>query len=73
MATVTIRNLNKNYENGLWERMMPAILLTLISRTQTLVVENNPGGRLLALDPYDGHIAETAHANRVSARFAVRF
>lgn len=53
----------KNYESGLWERMMPAILLTLISRTQTLVVENNPGGRLLALDPYDGHIADTARTS----------
>ncbi len=50
----------KNYENGLWERMMPAIMLTLLARTQALVVENNPGGGVLALDPYAGHIANTA-------------
>lgn len=50
----------KNYENGLWERMMPAILLTFMARTQTLVVENNPGGSVLGLDPYSGHIANTA-------------
>jgi len=52
----------KNYENGLWDRMMPAVLLTFLSRTQTLVVENNPGGGVLTLDPYAGHIANTAPA-----------
>lgn len=50
----------KNYENGLWDRIMPAILLTFLARTQALVVENNPGGALLTLDPYAGHIANTA-------------
>jgi hypothetical protein len=50
----------KNYEAGWWEKLMPAILLTLASRTQTLLAENNPGGDLLALDPYSGLIADTA-------------
>lgn len=50
----------KNYEAGLWEQMLPAVLLTLISRTQTLLVQNNPGGSLLTLDPYAGWIADTA-------------
>jgi GT2 family glycosyltransferase len=50
----------KNYEAGLWERIMPALLLTLLSRTQTLLVEHNPGGATLRLDPYAGHIANTA-------------
>jgi GT2 family glycosyltransferase len=49
----------KNYEAGLWERIMPALLLTLVSRTQALLVEN-PGGATLRLDPYAGHIANTA-------------
>ena len=39
---------------------MPAVLLTLLARTQTLLVENNPGGELLRLDPYAGLIANTA-------------
>jgi GT2 family glycosyltransferase len=50
----------KNFEDGLWERMMPAVLLTLLSRTQTLLVQNNPGTETLTLDPYAGHIANTA-------------
>jgi GT2 family glycosyltransferase len=49
----------KNYEPGVWEQIMPAIFLTLTSRTQTLLVHNNPGGSLLALDPYAGLIADT--------------
>jgi GT2 family glycosyltransferase len=50
----------KNYEPGLWERVMPALLLTFLSRTQTLLAEHNPGGATLRLDPYAGHIANTA-------------
>ncbi|HXO20874.1 MAG TPA: glycosyltransferase family 2 protein, partial [Thermoanaerobaculia bacterium] len=50
----------KNYEPGLWEQVMPAILLTFLARTQALLVGNNPGAATLALDPYAGHIANTA-------------
>lgn len=50
----------KNYESGLWERVMPALLLTFLSRTQTMLVENNPGGTSLTIDPYAGWIANTA-------------
>ncbi len=50
----------KNYEQGLWERIMPAVLLTLTSRTQTLLVQNNPGAGTFTLDPYAGLIANTA-------------
>ncbi len=50
----------KNYEDGLWERMMPGILLAFLSRTRHLLVAHNPGGEQLALDPYAGHIADTA-------------
>jgi len=51
-----------NYEPGLWEQMMPAILLTFLARTQALLARNNPGGATLALDPYAGCIANTAPA-----------
>jgi GT2 family glycosyltransferase len=50
----------KNYEAGVWERMMPAVMLTLLSRTRALLVHDNPGGDLLDLDPYAGVIADTA-------------
>lgn len=49
----------KNYEDGLWERMMPGILLAFVARTQHLLVHHNPGGEALAVDPYAGHIADT--------------
>jgi GT2 family glycosyltransferase/LmbE family N-acetylglucosaminyl deacetylase len=42
----------KNYDSGLWERLMPAILLTLLSRTMAMAVANNPGGALLTIDPF---------------------
>jgi GT2 family glycosyltransferase len=57
----------KNYETGLWERIMPALLLTLVSRTQALLVEHNPGGETLLLDPYAGHIANTAPGKKLAA------
>jgi len=50
----------KNYEDDLWQRWMPAVLLTLSHRTQTLMVQNNPGGQELTYDPYAGLIANTA-------------
>lgn len=52
----------KNYEAGWWERLLPAVTLTLWARTQALLVQNNPHGESLALDPYAGFIADTAAA-----------
>ncbi len=49
----------KNYQADLWRRLAPAILLTLTHRTQPLMVQNNPGGEQLTVDPYAGHIANT--------------
>lgn len=49
----------KNYETGLWERVLPAVMLTLLSRTQALLLAN-PGMDTLRIDPYAGHIANTA-------------
>jgi len=49
----------KNYEEELWQRLAPAILLTLSHRTQTLMVQNNPAGDQLTIDPYSGLIANT--------------
>ncbi len=54
----------KNYEAGTWERLMPAILLAFLSRTETMLVENNPGGATFAIDPYAGWIANTAPGRR---------
>lgn len=42
----------KNYEDHLWQRVMPAVQLTLLARTQALLQENNPGGHLLRLTPF---------------------
>jgi len=50
----------KNYDAELWPKLMPAVLLTFLSRMQTMLVDNNPGGALLAVDPYAGSIANTA-------------
>lgn len=50
----------KNYEPGLWEQVMPALLLTFLSRTQAMLADNNPGGGSLRIDPYAGWIANTA-------------
>lgn len=52
----------KNYEASIWQRIMPAVLWTLTSRTQTLLVQNNPGAEAFTLDPYAGWIANTAPA-----------
>ncbi|MEO6194299.1 MAG: glycosyltransferase family 2 protein [Thermoanaerobaculia bacterium] len=49
----------KNYEDGLWEKILPAVMLTLISRTEALLLAN-PGMDTLRIDPYAGHIANTA-------------
>lgn len=50
----------KNYDEEHWRRVMPAVLLTLVSRTQTILVQNNPATGTLTVDPYAGHIADTA-------------
>ncbi|MEM6701887.1 MAG: glycosyltransferase family 2 protein [Acidobacteriota bacterium] len=42
----------KNYDAELWPRLLPAVMMTLLARTQTLLVQNNPGGELLTIDPY---------------------
>ncbi|MGD2115907.1 MAG: glycosyltransferase family 2 protein, partial [Acidobacteriota bacterium] len=62
----------KNYEPALWERLMPAVLWTLTSRTQTLLVQNNPGGDSFTLDPYAGWIANTASPGRAGPAGAER-
>ena len=54
----------KNYEDGIWSRMMPAVLLAFLSRMQTMLVQNTPEGASLAIDPYAGWIANTAPRER---------
>ena len=60
----------KNFDDELFHRLMPAIWMTLVHRTQTLMVQNNPGGDLLTLDPYAGLIANTAAPAASSASLA---
>jgi GT2 family glycosyltransferase len=60
----------KNYEDGLWEKVLPAVMLTLISRTQALLLAN-PGAETLRIDPYAGHIANTALKTGPSPRPAI--
>ncbi len=50
----------KNFDDEFLVALLPAIWMTLTHRTQTLLVQNNPGGDLLTLDPYAGLIANTA-------------
>lgn len=51
----------KNYEAGVWERIMPALMLTLMSRTERLLLDSNPGTGTLRIDPYAGWIANTGN------------
>ena len=54
----------KNYDAEHLAAWLPAILWTFLHRTQTLLVQNNPRGELLTLDPYAGWIADTGRADR---------
>lgn len=53
----------KNYEAGVWERIMPALMLTLVSRTERLLLDSNPGTGTLRIDPYAGWIANTGNGS----------
>lgn len=70
----------KNYDEDLWGRMMPAVLLTFLSRTEALLAENNPGGGTLRVDPYaeadagsssvaDGELAPAQPREKLLARW----
>jgi GT2 family glycosyltransferase len=61
----------KNYEPGIWERIMPALMLTLTARTHWLLVGNNPGTGTLRVDPYAGWIANTAGNTNPPARVPI--
>ncbi|MEO1367620.1 MAG: glycosyltransferase family 2 protein, partial [Acidobacteriota bacterium] len=50
----------KNLDDEARRLFMPAIWMTLVHRTQTLLVQNNLGGEQLTLDPFAGLIANTA-------------
>jgi GT2 family glycosyltransferase len=47
----------KNLDDELWPRLMPVVMLTLLARSQHLLANANPGGELLAVDPYAGAAA----------------
>ncbi len=42
----------KNYDADLWPRLMPAVQMTLLARTQHLLAHCNPNGEQLSLDPF---------------------
>ena len=50
----------KNLDDVARQLLMPAIWMTLVHRSQTLLVQNNLGGGQLTLNPYAGLIANTA-------------
>ncbi|MCB1007305.1 MAG: glycosyltransferase family 2 protein [Acidobacteria bacterium] len=54
-----LRTVAKNLEPELWQRLMPAVLLTFLARVEAMLVESNPGGALLRSDPFAGAIADT--------------
>lgn len=43
---------HKNLDDELWPRLMPVVMLTLMARGQHLLTQANPGGEVLAADPY---------------------
>lgn len=48
----------KNLDDELWPKLMPAILVTFLSRIETIVVAGNPGAaELLRRDPFTGALA----------------
>ncbi|MEO1084948.1 MAG: glycosyltransferase family 2 protein [Acidobacteriota bacterium] len=57
----------KNLDDEARRLFMPAIWLTLVHRTQTLLVQNNLGGEQLTLDPFAGLIANTASPSSTSS------
>jgi len=61
----------KNYEPGLWERIMPALMLTLTARTHRLLIANNPNTATLQVDPYAGWIANTGNGTPPAARVPI--
>src|SRR5688572_5297384 len=48
----------KNLDEELFGRLMPAVMLTLMARSQHLLARQNPGGERLAEDPYAGAAAD---------------
>lgn len=55
----------KNYDAEHWRRLMPAVELAFLSRTRSLLAENNPGGETFRVDPYAGLVADTGDAGGV--------
>jgi GT2 family glycosyltransferase/LmbE family N-acetylglucosaminyl deacetylase len=61
----------KNYDAAMWEKMMPAVLLTFASRLITFLATQNPGGHRLAQDPFAAtSAASTSASASVSASSA---
>ncbi|REJ74638.1 MAG: glycosyltransferase family 2 protein [Acidobacteria bacterium] len=54
-----LRTAFKNFDDEHWNKLASAVWTTFLHRTQTMLVENNPGGAELALDPYQDAAAPT--------------
>ncbi len=67
----------KNLDDELWPRLMPVVMLTLLARSQHLLARANPGGEVLAIDPYAAHdqspVAPRSESDISSAAAAGRF
>ncbi len=48
----------KNYDAEMWPRLMPAVQMTLLARTQHLLARCNPNGEQLALDPFASQLRD---------------
>jgi GT2 family glycosyltransferase len=58
----------KNFEDGLRERMLPAVLLTFLARLDAMLAEEPVGGALLGADPIAGRAAGAGAPTRESLR-----
>ncbi len=52
----------KNFDETSFAAMMPAVLVTLESRTASLLAETVPGGEAFCVDPFQGAVANTARS-----------
>ncbi len=61
----------KNVDDELWPRLMPVVMLTLLARSQYLLARANPGGEVLAADPYATASGAPSYAASLPASPAV--
>ena len=55
----------KNLDRERFRELMPAVLMTFISRVAEMLAARNPGGAELGRDPYDGRVAAPSTLRRL--------